>query len=123
MQPKSIPSGDKAELAIEEILRKSKHQGGPERILLLYSTEHAFKLDPGAVELIRRALKDDPPRFDRIYYVSPHNEMDGTAWEIVPGTEASMFAELSDQQIGYGNQAFPHPSDMVPVQAKLGPKS
>jgi len=121
--PKTILSGDKAKLAIEEIRRKSGHQGGTERMLLLYSTEHAFKLDPGAIELMRRAFMDDPPRFERIYYVSPHDETDGTAWEIYPGAEGPMFAELSDQQLGYGNQDFPHPADMVPLQAKLCPKT
>ena len=72
---------------------------------------------------MRRAFIADPPKFERIYYVSPHDETDGTAWEIHPGAEASMFAEVSDQQLGYGNQHFPHPADMVPEQAKVGPKS
>jgi hypothetical protein len=121
--PRTILSGDKAKIAIVEIRRKSEHQGGRERMLLLYSTEHAFKLDPGAVELMRRALMADPPRFERIYYVSPHDETDGTAWEVYPGAAAPMFAGISDQQLGYGNQAFPHPADMVRAQAEIGPKS
>src|ERR1700730_12041258 len=29
--------------------------------------------DAGAVELMRRAFMADPPRFERIYYVSPHD--------------------------------------------------
>jgi hypothetical protein len=90
-------------------------------MLLLYSTEHAFKLDPGAVELMRRAFMADPPRFERIYYVSPHDKTDGTAWEIYPGAEAPMFAGLSDEQLGYGNRDFSHPADVA--KAKLGPKS
>jgi hypothetical protein len=121
--PRTVLSGDKAKIAVEEIRRKSEHQGGSERMLLLYATEHAFKLDPGAVEVIRRAFMTDPPRFERIYYVSPHDETDGTAWEIYPGAKAPMFAELSDQQLSYGNQDFPHPADMVPPQGKRAPKS
>jgi hypothetical protein len=118
----TILSGDKAKVAIEAIRRKSQHQGGSGRVLLLYSTEHTFKLDPGAVELMRRALIANPPRFERVYYVSPHDEMDGTAWEIYPGAEAPMFVGFSDQQIGYGNQEFPHPADTVPPQRRLAPK-
>lgn len=120
--PRTIFSGEKAKIAIQEIRRKSEHQGGKERMLLLYSTEHAFKLDPGAVELIRRALMGDPPRFEQIYYVSPHDETDGTAWEIYPGADAPMFADLSDQQLGYGNQDFPHPADIVPAAPPRFPR-
>lgn len=121
--PRTILSGEKARIAIEEIRRKSQHQGGKGRMLLLYSTEHAFKLDPGAVELMRRAFMADPLRFERIYFVSPHNETDGMAWEIYPGAEAPMFAGISDQQLGYGYQAFPHPADVVSAQPKPRPRS
>src|SRR5262249_9175101 len=55
--PKSLPPPVKAPLVVDVIKTKSAHQGGAGRILLLYTTEHGFWLDPITVEILRRSLQ------------------------------------------------------------------
>jgi hypothetical protein len=84
--PDSIPSLTKSEYLLECISKKSSHQGGPERFLLVYATDQSFKLDVHTIEITRRALNSNTPNFERVYYVSIHDAVTGgTAYEIFPG--------------------------------------
>lgn len=85
--PSDIPASRTVKFALELIGRKSAHQGGPNRHLLLYATEHAFKLNSPTVEAVRVELAGNPPAFERVYYVSVKlGEAAGAMiWELYPG--------------------------------------
>jgi hypothetical protein len=112
--PLQLEPGRKADLLLELVGEKSDRHGGANRILLIYVTEHAFGVDPITIELARRTLNRNPPRFDRIYYISPHDEVEGGVWELSPGKPHHWFGEMSEQQLRRpGRVCFPHPSDFI----------
>lgn len=111
--PSSVHPARKAALAFEAITRKSDHQGGSNRILVAYCTEHAFWLDPITIERARRLLAATPPRFDRVYYVSVHNLTSASVSEIFPGAPHHQLGELSDHRLDGIGVHLPHPKHMV----------
>lgn len=111
--PKALNPAEKAARALELIQSKSAHQGGADRFLLLYTTEHGFWLDPITIELLRRRLGATPPNFDRVYYLSPHDLDSGSTSELFPGTSHHFFGNLSDEQITNSRPCLPHPSDLI----------
>lgn len=60
-------------MATALVEKKSGHQGGANRFLVLYETEQGFWLDPFTIEWMRRVLAAKPPAFERVYYVSIHD--------------------------------------------------
>jgi hypothetical protein len=112
--PRQLDQVAKAELMLELVRKKSKHHGGPNRLLLIYVTEHCFKVDPIAIEIMRRRLVQEPPRFERVYYVSPHGEKTGSVSEIFPGKPHHIFGDWGGQQLR--RPAFmPHPTEFLEV--------
>jgi hypothetical protein len=112
--PLQLHPTQKVPLALELILSKSAHQGGRDRLLVLYNTEQAFWLDPVSIEKLRRKLSSAPPNFERVYFVSPHNLTEGSVSEIYPGKPHHMFGELSDEAIGLMRTFIPHPTQLEP---------
>ena len=111
--PPAIPPQEKARLVAALVARKSAHQGGAGRILLLYVTEQGFWLDPCTIECMRRTLAADPPRFDRVFYLSLHGLTEASASEIYPGTPHHHFGRLSDAQLAAARVQTPHPTHIV----------
>ena len=107
--PPSLQPPEKAALALELVGMKSDHQGGEGRFLVIYNTEHGFWLDPLTIEGMRRALKETPPRFKRIYYVSIHDLGNGSVSEICPGAPHHMFGEADLDAMRV--LAMPHPTE------------
>lgn len=112
--PKELSPNEKARLAAELIRMKSQHQGGAGRILVLYVTEQGFWIDPITVETLRRDLAGDPPKFDRVYYVSPHDLESASVTEVHPGKPHHFFGDESDEGLaGIAARAIlPHPTTM-----------
>lgn len=94
--PRQLSIQDTAELALQLVYRKSRRQGGPERLLLLYKTSDFFFIAPPVQELMRRRLNAKKPNFDAVYFLSPHDLEQGSAFEVWPGKEHSMFRSFSD---------------------------
>jgi len=113
--PRSLNPGVKCDSALGLVKDKSDHQGGKDRLLLLYHTEYGFFLDPMAIELMRRVLSEDHPRFERVYYVSPFMANVGVVTEIYPGTPHHIYRSWSDEQLRGGVLSMPHPMEMLAV--------
>ena len=111
--PASLHPREKARLAFEVIQGKSAHQGGDDRLLLVFCTEHAFWLDPTTIERLRRRLAAEPPRFDRVYYVSLHDLGSASVSEVYPGTPHHWFGEWTDEQLDRNRVIMPHPRDFT----------
>jgi hypothetical protein len=112
--PRQLEPASKADLLLELVRKKSDHQGGTDRMLLVYVTEHAFGVDPITIELARKTLNREPPKFERIYYVSPHDKVDGAVWEIFPGKPHHFFGEKSEQELRRpGRTYLPHPTELT----------
>lgn len=114
--PPSLQPREKAELALKLIRSKSDHQGGSDRFLVLYATEHGFWLDPFTIERLRRSLTRSPPRFDRVYYVSVHDLESASVSEIYPGMPHHIIGERTDEQLDQMGVYMPHPSEMQVVR-------
>jgi len=114
--PGEIDQGTKSDLLVDLLRRKSAHHGGEDRILLVYVTEQGFGIDPITVEITRRRLQQERPRFDRIYYLSPGPEGGGMVWEIFPGSPHPFFQENSDEDLRGRRARFPHPTEFVEVR-------
>jgi hypothetical protein len=108
--PTQLRSKAKAELAVDLIRMKSDHQGGASRFLVVYVTEQGFWLDPGTIERMRRMLADDPPKFDRVYYISLHGLQDAPVSEIFPGVPHHTFGHMDLDAL---NVYAPHPTEMI----------
>lgn len=111
--PNSLTPGEKAQLALDLVQAKSAHQGGTDRFLVLYATEHGFWLDPITIERMRRRLVQDPPRFDRVYYVSVHDLESASVTEIFPGKAHHIFGDRSDEELDGMRIMIPHPTEMI----------
>lgn len=111
--PASLDPKEKAKLATALVHKKSKHQGGADRFLVLYVTEHGFWLDPFAIEKMRQLLAANPPAFERVYYVSVHSLTDASVSEIYPGKPHHLFGELTDEQFDEMQVSMPHPTEWV----------
>lgn len=107
--PPSLHPREKAEHAIRLVEKKSAHQGGGRRFLVIYATEHGFWLDPNTIERMRRMFKDSPPRFDRVYWISIHSLNEASVSEIFPGKPHHMFG---DADLDAGTIFIPHPKDL-----------
>ena len=123
--PKALSPNEKATLAAGLIRMKSEHQGGDGRLLLLYATEHAFKIAPFPVEILRRTLAAQQPNFDRVYYVSLHDLVSASVTEIYPGKPHHYGGDLTDEQLAAtaDRAVIPHPTDMqirVTLRCPLG---
>jgi hypothetical protein len=111
--PRSVHPKDKAALAFDAICRKSEHQGGDNRFLVTYATEHAFWLDAITIERLRRLLNRKAPKFDRVYYISVHDLGSASVSEIFPGQAHHTFGDFSDEQMDRIGVYLPHPAEMV----------
>lgn len=111
--PKTLDPKEKAARALELIQHKSARQGGAERFLVLYNTEHGFWLDDFTIERLRRQLANEPPNFDRVYYVSTHDLNSASVSEIYPGTPHHRFGDRTDKQLDEVNVTLPHPAEMI----------
>ena len=110
--PKELHPRQKAPLAFDQIKRKSDHQGGPARFLVVYTTEHGFWIDPITVERVRRMLLNDPPDFERVYYVSPHDLEHKSVSETYPGRPHHICGEWADEEFDVRMVVMPHPTQM-----------
>jgi hypothetical protein len=106
--PKSLEPKEKADRALELIAKKSGHQGGDGRFLVIYATEHGFWLDPITIERMRRALADAPPRFERVYWISVHDLEQSSVSEIYPGIPHHIWG---DKDLDAGRVYIPHPTE------------
>jgi hypothetical protein len=111
--PRQLDQATKSDLLLEIVRRKSAHQGGLNRLLLIYATEYGFKVDLITIEIMRKGLNREPPQFDRVYYISVHNTVDGSVWEIFPGTPHHTLGEWSEQDLRRLRTHFPHPDDLI----------
>lgn len=111
--PKSLPSRSKAELATALVERKSARQGGANRFLVLYVTEHGFWLDPFAIEWMRRFLSSKAPHFDRVYYVSVHGLTQASVSEIYPGQPHHACVGKTDEELDAFRIITPHPMECI----------
>lgn len=111
--PASVPPKEKAALATALVEKKSAHQGGANRFLVLYVTEQGFWLDPFTIEWMRRSLAAKPPAFERVYYVSIHSITDASVSEIYPGQLNHNCVELTDEQLATMNILLPHAVELV----------
>lgn len=111
--PSSLHPREKAALALERIHQKSDHHGARDRFLVVYTTEHGFWLDPMTIELLRRELTNNPPKFERVYYVSPHSLDDASVSEIYPGKPHHIIGDHSDEQLDQMRVQLPHPTSMI----------
>jgi hypothetical protein len=109
--PNALDPKVKAPLAVDLILKKSRHQGGPNRFLIIYSTEYAFKLDIVSIERIRRLLREEDVQFERIYYISIHNLSAASVSEVYPGTPHRFLGTKSDLELDDISVMLPHPSE------------
>ncbi|MGV7120361.1 hypothetical protein [Sphingopyxis sp. 550A] len=111
--PESLPPQEKGKLAAALVEKKSGHQGGENRFLLLYVTEQGFWLDPFAIEWVRRLLTAKPPKFERVYYVSIHGLTDASVSEIYPGQPNRHCIGMTDEQLAGMNVRLPHPRELI----------
>lgn len=111
--PMSVEPKAKAKLALDRVNAKSAKQGGPDRVLVIHASEHAFQLDIFTIEIMRRALNRDPPGFDRVYFVSVDNLLQGPLSEIYPAAPFGRVGEMSDDELEKCNVTIPHPSDLI----------
>jgi len=111
--PKSLHPSEKAARSFELIAKKSEHQGGNNRFLVLYVTEHGFWLDPISIEILRRRLINQAPQFERVYYVGVHDLQTASVSEIFPGAPHHMFGEHADDVLEHMNVIIPHPTEMT----------
>jgi hypothetical protein len=111
--PPNLSPKEKAALAVQLVSKKSAHQGGANRFLVIYATEQGFWLDPNTIERMRRLLANAPPQFDRVYYVSPQDLNVASVTEIYPGKPHHIFGEWSDDRLDKGRVYLPHPTEMV----------
>jgi len=97
--PRQLSVRNGARLFFELIMKKSEHQGGANRLLLIYKTHDAFFVSPPVQELVLRWLRKSNPRFDGIYYLSPHDSISATVFVIYPRNQPSMFVRMSDEEL------------------------
>lgn len=114
--PPALEPREKAALAVHRVNEKSAHQGGAERFLVIYSTEHAFWLDPVTIERMRRIFSSAPPRFERVYYVSLHELNRASATEIYPGKPHHIIGDMTDEELDRGRVMLPHPTEFSVVR-------
>ncbi|QGM46671.1 hypothetical protein [Methylocystis heyeri] len=84
---------------LELINKKSNHQGGRDRLLLTYKTHSAFFVSLPVIEVVRRQLSLSQPKFERVYFLSPHDETDASTWEVFPGRPHAMFEKISTEDM------------------------
>lgn len=110
--PRFLDQSIKFELALGLITKKSKHQGGAGRVLLIYTTEHAFELDDLTMELLKREFTKSPPQFDRVYNLVPVGDF-ALVSEIYPGAPHFALADWSEDELRGVRLMHPHPADMT----------
>lgn len=115
--PHALDQSRKLPLALELCRKKSIHQGGPGRVLLLYTTEHAFELDDLTMELMKREFAKNPPRFDRIYNLVPVGNFASVS-EIYPGAPHFALADWSDHDLLNVPLINPHPAEMTVIRGE-----
>ena len=97
--PRQMSMQQTAQLALQLIVRKSEHQGGNGRLLLLYKTHAQFFIPPPVQELVRRKLDQEPPAFEAVYFLSPHDNEQASVWEIWPGAPHSFHLKDGDEAL------------------------
>ncbi|RVC78488.1 hypothetical protein EN745_18750 [Mesorhizobium sp. M4A.F.Ca.ET.022.05.2.1] len=109
--PRSLSTKEKTEAVVKLLGKKSIRQGGPDRFLVLYATEHGFKLDPVTIERLRRLFQKIHPNFERVYFATVHGDGSAGVFEIFPGVAHDWFAGMTDGQLDEKSAAI-HPLDM-----------
>lgn len=94
--PRHLSIGDLADLLCRRIREKSVKQGRSDCLLVIYKTHARFLVPPPAIELVRRRLQPDRPKFHKVYFLSPHDQTGATVSEVFPGTPHSFFSRRSD---------------------------
>jgi hypothetical protein len=113
--PHTLHQSRKFELVLELIRKKSSHQGGPGRILVIYTTEHAFELDGMTMELLKRDCAKSPPSFDRIYNLIPVAQFASVS-ELYPSKPHFALGSWTDDELRGAAIMHPHPGDMTVVR-------
>jgi hypothetical protein len=112
--PHTLDQSRKFDLALELISKKSSHQGGPGRILVIYTTEHGFELDGMTMELLRRECTKSPPRFDRIYNLVPVAQFASVS-EIYPSKPHFALGSWTDDELRGAAVMHSHPAVMTVI--------
>jgi hypothetical protein len=113
--PTQFPVGDSARMLLELIYDKSRRQGGLGHLLLIYTTDGAFFVPPPVQELVRRILARDPPRFDRIYFLSPTFGNSATIFTIYPRPPDDWLSDKSDAQLAAIRVSMLDPRALQPL--------
>ena len=107
--PRQLQPSAKKEFPLALVERKSNHQGAAGRFLVVYMTEERFWIDAATSELVRRALKSQPPKFDRVYSLTPLGQKSGVVEEIFPGCPKPAFEMLTTEQLRQMQANTVHP--------------
>jgi len=73
------------DLLLMLVEKKARKSDGLNVILLIYKTHQTLFVPPPILRAARQQLRDRPPPFESIYYVSPHSNTDMSVWEVWPG--------------------------------------
>jgi hypothetical protein len=81
----SWPVGQVVSLVLGLIRKKANKGYGKDVILIIYKTHETFFVPPPILRTVRRQLLNNPPPFESVYYLSPHDPESASVWEIWPG--------------------------------------
>jgi hypothetical protein len=118
--PHQLQPSAKNELLHALVERKSNHQGAAGRFLVVYTTEERFSTDSVTRELVRRALKSQPPKFDRVYSLTPLGQKSGVVEEIFPGRPNPILEKITTEQLRQAQANIVHPSDIARIERAPG---
>ncbi len=82
--PNSYQPGQRAQLYLDLLRKKSQKQGGAKRILLTYATHDNFTLCMWAAEIVKRQLQTETLRFDAVYDLIVHPDGEGSIETVYP---------------------------------------
>lgn len=90
---------------IKLIQKKNNKNYGSDVILLIYKTHETLFIPPPIQRLVRLQLRDSPPPFESIYFLSPHDQQNASVWEIWPGDpkDSGPLVTGGSVQLGLGN--------------------
>ena len=118
--PRQMGIQQMAQFVTELIAKKSARQGGVDRLLLIYKTAQQFFISPPVQELVRRMLAEKAPRFDAVYFLSPHDAVHATVFEVWPGKSHEFFRDLTNEKLGTLRLIRAYPDEFV--KTKVGGK-
>jgi hypothetical protein len=118
--PHQLQPSAKNELLHALVETKSNRQGAAGRFLVVYTTEEGFWIDAATSELVRRALKSQPPKFDRVYSLTLLGQKSGVVEEIFPGRTKPAFENITTEQLRQAQTNIVHPSDIARIERAPG---